>query len=253
MTVAFVNTISKSGTHLTMMCLSLLPGFSGGLPCSGPYPYFSPEHSREDLRETLARSKAQDFFCGHIGFRSSLAKDLRELRVRTLLTIRDPRDVFVATLQWIEKFQGHSLHYPFAKLSREDQFRWLLLGSAKGSNLGVIFPSRASIYKSFLPWTRCDDVLVVRYEYLIGAASGGSDAAQEAEILRIANYLGLDMTSNRRKSVAEALRRASTAYDSDESNRLRGQIGLWRNIVPSKLTTRFNRALRPAMAEWGYV
>ncbi|MDP9686554.1 UNVERIFIED_ORG: hypothetical protein J2W82_000202 [Pseudomonas mohnii] len=254
MAIAFVNTISKSGTHLGMRCISLFPGMSLGAICPGPYPYLSPDHSRHHLAEVLNKLAKGGYFCGHVAYRKEIARALDLAGVRTVLVVRDPRDVLVSTMMWIDDFKEHSLHDFFKNIPGTTEKLALLITGSKSLDVsGLIVPSLASLYRRFSPWLLQTNSLAVRYESLIGEPGGGSRASQCREIAKIAQHLSFPRTKKIIDEVSFRVQESSSAYNRDPDNYNRGRIGIWRDHFTSELENLFVQCVGPTSVEWGYV
>jgi len=243
----FINSIPRSGTHLAMRIISLLPGLKRGVACPGKYPYLSINHSKEELRQTLNAINSGGYLCGHVMYSPQIYNELNEFRVKTIQVIRDPRDVIVSTAFFIEKYTQHLHHDHFIKIPFLTSRLELLIN---GSDPGELFPRIPSIdeyYKGMKPWTSEGNALVIRFENLVGPKGGGSFEKQRGEIEKIINNLGIELESE------EISKICLMAYDTSHTSFRNGQVGNWKEYFTKSLSKKFNDVAGDILQEWGYI
>ncbi|MCE5327924.1 MAG: sulfotransferase domain-containing protein [Planctomycetaceae bacterium] len=190
---AFINSIPKSGTHLLIELMRAL-GYSDpprqDMPDSdGPFlggTFYNLQHM---TAQTLARPFAQI---------QPLVHALTESVV--LFICRDPRDIAVSMAHYLAgQKEYHVLQHYFEEL-RSDEDR--LAAVIEGKYPVPVFINRHLSFSGslrdlvmlFEPWLRSPpaNMCLVRFEDLVGAAGGGSDAAQHDAVwqLQLALHVG---------------------------------------------------------------
>jgi hypothetical protein len=253
LTVAFVNAISKSGTHLAMRCVSLLPGMSHGVICKGPLPYLSPDNSVDDLKATLDQFEGAGYFCGHVGFSPPLYSELQRRRVKTLIIVRDPRDVAVSTVLWVRGFPLHTMHQAIRAMPLAEALRLTVDGGLIAGSQTLQVPSLASLYNRMTGWRNRNEVTLLKYEHLIGRLGGGNKAKQKLELKKLADHLEVFVDNATISTIIDSIEASGHEYTKNPNNFLRGQIGLWNSgLVPLAATKSLWKRLRETAADWGY-
>lgn len=134
-----------------------------------------------------------------------------------ILQIRDLRDVFVSLVYYFDK---------------ENKQRWLDCGISPDAPFAdKLTVSIQSLLKTdinqAMKWLKDPNVVVMRFEDLVGPSGGGTLKAQEQAIVTLANALGIALTDQRLQQVTENLfgtqkgPKTPTTFNS-------GQTGSWR-------------------------
>lgn len=244
----FVNAIPKSGLHLAMRCISSFPGVNAGVACPGLHPYLTLNHLDEQLKPTLKMIERGGYFCGHVGYRAMLNQTLKEHSVKTFLVIRDPRDVVVSTLFWIENFPHHSLHKYFTQISSKEEKLGLIICGINSKNLPpeLQLASISKCYESFGRWVTEGGACLVRYENLVGPMGGGNLENQKQDVIKMFRFLNMPIDD---KSVNQII---STAYNNKEINFRKGKVGGWRDHFSSQTIQTFSSVAAETLVNWGY-
>ena len=230
-----------------MRCVSMIPPYANGVTCSGPTPYLSPDTSADELTETLQAVCDGGYFCGHLGYRENVCQTLDAHGIKTILVFRDPRDVLISTLHFVETFPNHSLHHFFAQEScPEKKLRLLLFGSDDSTTFPHTIMGFRDSYAALLHWANFGAALTVRYERLVGPRGGGCVSEQAAELARIAEFLQVDLSESELAAIGEF------AYSPDDVTFRRGTIGNWRNYDSVDVERLFAGRERKLIDDWGY-
>src|SRR5205823_7183412 len=122
---------------------------------------------------------------------------LAEAGVRGLFMVRNPRDLVVSQIHYVTKRSDHRLHDLFAALpDARARLRTAIVGDPAAG-----LPSIAERLSYFEGWLR-SDLLVVRFEDLVGSAGGG-DADRQHDLLgAVFTHLGVDASEARVRAVA---------------------------------------------------
>jgi len=262
------NSIPKSGTHLLARLLILL-GFEqaniGGIRShlvSGSYApikrvlrsrgaekvtvgVVSPERVDRRWLARRLRGRVADgqFVTAHCVHTPELAALLRELGMRTVCILRDPRDVAVSQLYHIKQRKQHPVHEAFAGLGSDGE---RLMFSIRGGRLGgrEMLPLDER-YRRFSGWAEDEGAVVVRFEDLVGPEGGGSAEAQRLAVGRVAAHLGAGADEGTLARVGEGI------FGSGQTFR-KGMIGGWREEFTAEHERAAEEVVGPLLEELGY-
>ncbi len=263
----FANSVQKSGTHLLLRLLELL-----GVP---RYPRWrlDPEWTRERsvgkrllmrppgvgepvpigqgvvvsswwVARLLRRMPDSTALLGHAAWSPELDALLARNGTRTACIVRDPRDVVVSYAHFLvrigkDKITRRPEHQALMALP-DHRARMGAMIEGHGATVGV--PER---FRAFLGWLDRPDVLVLRFEDLVGAAGGGDDAAQRREAERLASFLGQERR-------ADEITAACAAVWGGTATFRKGQIGQWREEFDDELRALADRAMGDLLVRLGY-
>lgn len=144
---------------------------------------------------------------------------------RIILGIRDLRDVFVSAVYYISSANNFwhakylaGLPCEYSKerwdtLSFQEQLQKVILGKKNPNS----FYEQLHVLLAFLDHP---NILVVRYEDLVGENGGGSAIVQKETIIRIASFLGFDLSEDEVDQVRHKIYGGSNTYR-------KGKIGSW--------------------------
>jgi hypothetical protein len=227
--------VPKAGTHLVERAICLHPGMHRRI-----LPTLNPENVGPDgLGGVLAKLRSGQVVLAHLPFDTSYPGLLERKGVRTLVVIRDPRDIAVSLSHYIEGRGDHPLHFVYgARPDERSRIELAILGDA---DVRPPAPSLESLLAGFAGWLE-SGALVVRFEELIGERGGGKARAQGQAVKDIYSYLGLEPG----KGLAEQL--FSTASPTFRA----GQIGQWRERFDPELEALFEREAGRWMDVYGY-
>lgn len=147
---------------------------------------------------------------------------------RKVLLVRDPRDVVVSFYYHLTKRNGWPLRLSFTR----DKL-WNMGSLEEKVNLMLASPENTPIdgIHSSLMLLHDPNVLVVRFEDLVGAQGGGSDEVQWMTLMNLASFIGRPKTLEEIKEVSPRLFGGTWTFR-------KGQIGEWKNFfTPGHLET----------------
>ncbi|MFQ5576022.1 MAG: hypothetical protein ACE5G8_03435 [Anaerolineae bacterium] len=261
----FINSLPKAGTHLLLSVLRLLPGFAFRRPILSrklrrhPLNYLlfrQPETCLVGigqpgrvklavLRRIIGRLPPGGFLMGHVPFQQGVQGVLQDAGARTLLMLRDPRDVVVSQVHYVLGKRSHFLHRHFRALPSGEE---RLLAAICGTGGEPDAPQSLGIAQKLtliLGWQGVDSVLSLRFEDVIGPQGGGDAAAQQTAILALGRHLGLGL------SRAEAGEIGRRAFGRGGTYR-QGQIGGWRACFGPRVKTAFKAQAGEQLIQMGY-
>jgi hypothetical protein len=234
----FCVSMPKSGTHLLERALCLHPAL---------YRKVLPTVSDENIDRwhgldgLLGRLRPGQVVMSHLRFRPGYEDVLVRHQTRSILMIRDPRDVVVSQVHYVSKRTDHGLHTRFAQeRSVRDKLRLAILGDPAH---GV--PSIGDRLGYFAGWLDSGS-LVVRFEDLVGPQGGGERARQRACVTAIVTHLGLETSERAVDSMCEHL------FSSDSPTFRRGRIGQWTEYFDEDLLALFDQAVADRAVPYGY-
>lgn len=178
---------------------------------------------------------------GHAAYSEGLLEILRGHETRTIVITRDPRDIVMSYARWIDTRRDEYWQKSLAPLSEEDRISSLIQGFE--SKVGY-FDSLATVLDRASGWLHQPEVLVVRFENLVGKDGGGTNEAQFDEIMRVVKWLGV--------TGADIERIQKTLFGGTKTFHT-GQVGAWRDgFTPEHLRIFQDVVGQARMQEWGY-
>jgi hypothetical protein len=234
----FCVSMPKSGTHLLERALCLHPVL---------YRKVLPTVSDENIDRwhgldgLLGRLRPGQVVMSHLRFRPGYEDVLVRHQTRSILMIRDPRDVVVSQVHYVLKRTDHGLHTRFAQeRSVRDKLRLAIVGDPAHR-----VPSIGDRLGYFAGWLDSGS-LVVRFEDLVGPQGGGERARQRACVTAIVTHLGLETSGPAVDSMCEHL------FSSDSPTFRRGRIGQWTEYFDEDLLALFDQVVADRAVPYGY-
>lgn len=178
---------------------------------------------------------------GHAAYSEDLLEILHKQKVRTVLIVRDPRDIVVSYARWIDTCRDEYWKQSLAPRPLEDRMLSLIQGFETEAGR---FDSIATVLDRASGWLHQPDVLVVRFEKLVGKNGGGTNEDQFNELTRVVNWLGV-------KDIDIGLIQ-NTLFGGTKTFRT-GQVGGWRSDFTDEHLSVFEEVVgKVRMQEWGY-
>ena len=262
---AFINSLPKSGTHLTAKCLKLM-GYSemdhfGSAQVIAPRllskfrriawnPYSQGyllgidtpvEVSKNAVHSRLKKGRPEHFFTGHVGYSTALLDAILSYDIRPICVHRDPRSVLVSFIHYVTKLKEHVLHEEFKDLSDEDKFNFVLLGHR--FQKAYLEPLRTRCM-ALDGWLSSDYVLKVRFEDLVGTKGGGTLESQEETISNLCAWL--EIPESKSATVADEL------FGPGRHTFRKGQVDSWRKELSDENIKLVEEKLGDILSLWGY-
>jgi hypothetical protein len=250
----FANSFPKGGTHLLSALLGELPRmmFSGVHCAAGDFTGGADRAEPgnldwQALRRTLGRVNRGQFMTAHFPYVEGLAQELDRLGYRSLLILRDPRDVVVSAQHYVTKMTAHDLHRRFTEQYRTaDERIAATIAGFPADEYGRGQDSIAERLERYLPWLSTPGVLVVRFEDLVGAAGGGSRERQDAAVEAVGRHVDRALRPDQVRAVAGRVW-------SDKSSTFReGRIGGWRDKLTPEQIALFKDVAGDQLIALGY-
>jgi len=261
----FVNGIWKSGNHMLIKLLKLMGvpfaefGISAASLVSSYYPVRrivrGPRWEKSPVNIGLEipvnvgkywvvkkiRHCYGKCFGGHAAYSDHLLSILRAGGVRPLQIIRDPRDIVCSFVHWVVNRPDYYAYKTFSTLSIEERMLAVING-IEGD--GLYFESIATVLDRSYGWiTRPAEVLVVRFEDLVGAQGGGDADAQKKAVGGVAEWVGVRNVDIER--IAKSLFGGTATFR-------RGKSGSWEEEFTPAVRSAFERTVGDRIRMWGY-
>lgn len=167
--------------------------------------------------------------------------------VKIICIIRDPRSIVFSHFKHIESKKNHYLHNHFINL-KNDHDR--LLFSIYGGELkGDRMRSIVERYSDFMGWINSPDVLVVKFEDLIGENGGGSNKAQLDVINRVAKFIGIKNADL--DSIQSSLYGLQNTQTKSKTFR-KGKIDSWKDEISEELLNSINIEFKEILDKFEY-
>lgn len=229
--------LPKAGTHLLERAVCLHPAL---------YRRLAPTINGKELRR---RGGAQRFLShlapgqvvvSHLRFDPELVEVSRDLGVRPVFMIRDPRDVVISQVRYVVSRRDHWAHDLFESRSPYERLRLAIVGDRERH-----LPSLAERLAAYEGWLR-SDVFLLRFEDLVGEAGGG-DAARQIEVVAdLYRFLGVVYDDARVADVCGRL------FSNESPTFRKGTIGQWREVLDDDLTDLIRELAGSQLERYGY-
>lgn len=233
-----INSIPKAGTHLMESTLDYFPLLRNtALPTLRGWNQV-PERTMRALR----RLKPGQYRTAHLPAHSKILEAVDKYNIRVIFVVRDPRDIVLSNYKYATYIDlTHPTHGYLAGLPDDaTRLHKIITGEP-----GLLTPIN-DILDRFEGWLNCSQATVVRFEDLVGSNGGGSDERQRESIERVADHIGIDLTS-----VALA-RIIANVYQSGSLTFRSGQIGKWKTAFSDVHVTAFKETAGHRPVQYGY-
>lgn len=233
-----MNSIPKAGTNLLETCLNRFP-----LLRNAGYSTLRGWQFIDDVTLKKIRNiKRGQFFSAHLPAHAPLLSLMKNEDIKVLLMIRDPRDIVVSHFKYVTSIDTtHRTHKYFASLPDDDS---RLMATICGVE-GLVSPIDEVLSK-FEEWLDRENVLVVRFEDLIGSQGGGNNSKQLQVVNSIARHLGIKLDDKHTQEISE------NVYSTKTMTFRSGKIGNWRKFFKDKHINVFKERAGELLVKYGY-
>ncbi len=233
-----LNSIPKAGTHLLENALEQFPLLrNAGHRTINCWRSISPAA----LQSVHSIGKGA-FLNAHLTAQPKLFELIQERDIKVLFMIRDPRDIAVSTFKYINNIDlDHHLNTYFSALP-DDNARLL----ATINKIEDINPSIDETFKHYAAWLDQHNVLVCRFEDLIGPSGGGTKSQQLMTLQSISNHLNIQISSSQLEHIA------NRTFSSKSSTFRQGKTGSWRSYFNDSHIKAFKKIAGNELILYGY-
>jgi hypothetical protein len=232
-----LNSIPKAGTHLLENALESYPLLrNAGYQTINCWESITPAALR-----IVSSIRKGAFLNAHLTGQPELFELIRELGIKVLFMIRDPRDIVVSYYKYVTAIdRTHPQHDYFVSLPDDDA---RLLASIENMEGQVTI---GEVLKRFQPWLEDKSVFVCRFEHLIGPRGRGDSQQQLAVLRSIADYLEIPVANSRLQYIADR------TYSSRSSTFRQGKKGGWSDYFTPKHVEAFKAVAGEELISYGY-
>ncbi len=260
----FLNGPGKSGTHLLSDCLTLMPKvmFSGRHFTLEDFasnddtltPDFYPPYARpaplaeERLTRYMGACAKGMFATAHAPHHETLAAILQRFEFRQILLFRDPRDLIVSYVHFVQTDARHHHHDYFVRgfSDNEARINAVIDGVSADDFAQHPRPGIGTLYAGYLPWLKTPNTIMVRYEDLIGSQAGGSDQVQRETVRAVAEFIDRSPSGAALSDIIERM------YSKKSLTYRKGTRGDWRNHFTANNIARFKAAAPDLLEQLGF-
>ena len=199
--------------------------------------------SRRWLAGRLSKVPEGCFVNAHCLYSPELADLFREVGMRVVCILRDPRDVAVSQMHYLKQLKNHFAHEEYMALPSD---RERLMVSIRGGEMGGRrLRSLAERYGRFMGWEREGVAAMVKFEDLVGPGGGGSAEARRLAVGQVAKHLGVPVDERTIGRIGENLFGAGRTFR-------KGQIGGWREEFTAEHERVLEKEAGRLLDELGY-
>ena len=240
-------TFPKGGTHLIMKALEMITGRN-----QKPLPYDAVDAFSINANYFKQSWHAFIFYNHLFSFYDVFANQEHPQLIK-LIGIRDPRDVILSTVHWINyiynNVKNHPMYGPivirdFVKLSFADQITKVIEMPEKFGSLHFT-ENMHVMSKNALLWMKNPSVLTVRFEDLVGPQGGGDLKKQKSTIRTLGEHIGYPLSDILVDFVAASL-------FGDTPTFRKGQIGAWKEYFTEEHKQLIKETMGNELIELGY-
>ncbi|EIC23465.1 sulfotransferase domain-containing protein [Thiorhodovibrio frisius] len=199
------------------------------------------EMSRKVVQNRLLSMSGTTYCTGHLGYTDDILNLCLDNGIRPIVVIRDPRAVIASLVPFVMRRERHILYKYYTSIAEEDRYRAALKGVHR---LNLNYQSMSVRCNAIQGWVFHEDVLLVKFEDLIGSKGGGNDSDQIKTISDICAHIGITLDSF--DSVADKL------FGEGKHTFRKGRIDSWKSEIPPRVIEEIESDLSDTLLAWGY-
>lgn len=241
------NSLPKSGTNLLSRALSFVPA-----AYRIPRRTLSiPRYNESKICDIIQGLKNNQIAVAHLRYSHTIESLFKDSNICHFLMFRDLRDVIVSAAHYIGSMdKSHEGYEVMHNLPMQDRISLFLgedklLQNKKIQSRDKLFDFAEEV-RSFTDWLSSENILVIKYENLIGSEGGGTSDAQLTELTRIADYIGWKTNKD------ELIEIAGKIYYTKSKTFRKGGQGGWKNYFTEYHKSRFKILLGNELVKLGY-
>ncbi len=247
----YVLTIPKSGTHMVMKLITLLTGKEAEMGwrnfalnkefCDLSHEGFTAVENAFHQWELSNR-----YFISHFYFPHNCSKfSQKHPEYIKIINIRDLRDAFISQVF----NQRGELEKECGSADFNEQLMFVINLGDKPTTEKILRIERQA--KFAVEWIKRPNIILSRFEDLVGEKGGGSLKAQEEQILKIANGLNISLSKEKLEIINQQLF-GNKKGPSIESTFREGKIGYWKAYFNETHENAFKQRLGDLQLALGY-
>lgn len=238
-----VHVIPKCGTHFTHGTIQLLTG--------------TPLGSSATSLNGIQQAELSGFPVRIFGSYDPLIHNyLKQKKIKLITVYRDPRDALISHLFYMRSYYEKNpsvgrkrdffkVSANFDQLSFDDQLSALITGTQD-------MMSYLDFYHDRIQWTLSGKCLGLKYEDLVGEQGGGSNKKQADAIVRLANYINLELRQDRLEYVLANMYSKKEDVQQEDKTFVRASIGNWKTFLTPYHKLLFKNKLGKVLVKLGY-
>ena len=247
----------KAGTHLLGKLLGSLPEmmFSGLhlddnhiFPGANVGDWSDSNLNQNLLLKTAASCRPGQYMTGHFPHTAAVARTLADCQIRTVLILRDPRDVAVSYAHYVSREPRHAHYQFFNKQLKtvEAKIMATIRGFSEEESGTRGLRSVGELIDDYVPWINDDNVTVCSFEHLVGSCGGGDDEVQQAEVRKISAAVDRPLCGDQIFEISQKV------FTKRSRTFRKGQIGDWASSFGPQHITAFKEVAGKQLIELGY-
>ncbi|MDW3175885.1 MAG: hypothetical protein R8J94_00715 [Acidimicrobiia bacterium] len=238
-----MNSVPKAGTHLLGVALRAMPASRDSGVFLSHLGHDGAERRLVDSTNTLSRVRSGYFVSGHMPWTSGDGQLLERLGYRSLLLIRDPRDLLLSQIDHAVERPVNRYHQTLVALpDRYAQLAFVLHGGPLSGSQRLA-PAFGSYLQSYIDW---NDALVVRFEDLAGQRAGADPGVQARTLRKIGAHFAIDLSDSMVEDIVQTMGTSKTP------TLRKGHIDRWRTEFTPGMRALAKESLGDLISELGY-
>jgi len=192
------------------------------------------------IKKKFSNLPSGEFISGHANYSDHLYYILQEKNIKTIQVIRDPRDVLLSYVHYVAKTPSHFIYDFYKNKSFDERLKFTLEGGKAGD---LYVESFSEMLNKVDGWFNKNNVLIVKFEDIIGENGGGSREIQIKTIDEIIDFLSIKNSSS--------VTAADQLFGGTHTFR-KGQIGSWKDELTQEQILFVAKHLNVHTEKWGY-
>ena len=177
---------------------------------------------------------------GHAAYSMRLSELLTGTGFKTIQIVRDPRAILASYAHWIKTRPDYYAYSAHKNNTVKESIIQLING---GSYCGLYYEPFSVVLDRSYGWLTDENVLVVRFEDLVGEMGGGDNGKQHEIINTIADNLGIEGIST--SSIASRLFGGTATFRS-------GNVNKWQDDFDDDIIKIYSERIAERHRAWGY-
>lgn len=251
-----LNSMPKAGTHVLTSLFRAFPrmmftGTHHNLNDFSSSPGISarelPDLDVPRLEKALRTVRSGQYTTAHFPFHHIVVSLFRDLEFRSVLILRDPRDVAISHTRYVTNDPRHFLYERYQDLYRSDEER--LMATITGFAADEHSQGQESVGErlaKYIGWIGQPSIHVCRFEDLVGERGGGTRGRQREAVTTISKYVDRPLADDQLDRVCKKV------WSSRTATFRKGRIGDWREHFSAEHRAAFKESAARGLVDLGY-